>query len=169
MLTRSQKEEIVKEYQEKLSPAKGIILANYRGLKVGELTDFRKKLFEKGMEFKIAKNTLLRIALKEKKIEIPEEILKLPLALVIGDDDIDTAKDAYGFGQGHENFQILGAIFEGKFVEAQTINQLALLPSREELEGRLVGSLASILQKLVYSLKANPWKLISLLSNLATK
>ncbi len=167
MLTRSQKEEIVREYQEKLSQAKGIILANYRGLKVGELTDFRKKLFEKGKEFKIAKNTLLRLALKEKKIEVPEEILKLPLALVIGDEDIDTAKETYQFGQEIESFQILGGILEGKFVEAQIVNQLALLPSREELEARLVGSLVSPLRRLVYSLKANPWKLINILQSIS--
>ena len=167
MLTRSRKEEIVKELEEKLSQAKGIIFANYRGLKVGEITSFRKKLFEKGMEFKIAKNTLLRIALKEKKIELPEEILNLPLAFIVGtNDEIETSKETYQFAKESEDFEILGAVYKGKFVNAETINQLALLPSREELEARLVGSLISPLQRLVYSLKANPWKLINILKTI---
>lgn len=161
--TKEEKREIVKDLIERLSKIKMALLVNYQGLKTKEISELREALSEKGIDFKVVKNTLLRLALKERKIEMPPEILDKPLALVFAyEDEIEPSKIVYEFSKEHENLEIFGGI-DGHFIDLEKIKSWALLPSRQELYFRLRESLIAPKFKLLNLLTYNQKKMISIL------
>ena len=147
--TRQQKEETVTALKEKLANAKSIVFADYRGLTTKQLSDLRENLSEVGGELSITKNTLLKIAL-------PESDFEGPTALLIAKDDeispikllVKALKDA-GIGKIKAGF--LGT----EVLDEERVNQLASLPSKDELRGKTVGILVAPLQGIVSVLQGN--------------
>ena len=147
--TRQQKEEIVSALKEKLANAKSIVFADYRGLTTKQLSDLRENLSEVGGELNITKNTLLKIALPESSFEGPTATLFAyddeisPIKLLV-----KALKDA-GIGKIKAGF--LGT----EVLDEERINQLASLPSKDELRGKTVGILVAPLQGIVSVLQGN--------------
>ena len=147
--TRVQKEEIVVNLKEKLANAKSIVFADYRGLTTKQLSDLRENLSEVGGELNITKNTLLKIALPESSFEGPTATLFAyddeisPIKLLV-----KALKDA-GIGKIKAGF--LGT----EVLDEERINQLASLPSKDELRGKTVGILVAPLQGIVSVLQGN--------------
>jgi len=165
--TRKEKEQLVKDYTEKLAMVKSIILTDFSGLKTKNLSELRNKLFEKGIDYQVVKNRLLLLALKDQKIEIPSEILDRPLALAFSyEDEIAPTKIIYNFAKENEKLEILGGIIDKKFVEPDKIKTLALLPSQEDLYNRLIVSLNMPRYRLIHLLTANQYKLIYILKKM---
>ncbi|HLB95389.1 MAG TPA: 50S ribosomal protein L10 [Patescibacteria group bacterium] len=163
-LTRSQKEEQVKEMTKSLEESKAVILVNFQGLKVKEIQDLKKKLKEKKINFRIVKNSLLKIALKNSKLLLAEELLDQPIAMVWGaTDEVEPAKLTVEFGKTAESLQIVGGIVNRQFAEKNIISELAALPSREILFARLVGSINAPLSRLVNALQGNLRSLVYIL------
>lgn len=163
-MTRAQKEEKIAQMTEKLAKSQGVILVNFHGLKVKEIQDFKKKLKEKGIEFQIIKNTLLKIALGKNNLTISPSILDQPLAVVWGnDDEIEAAKEAVEFGKAAGKLKILGGIINQAFTDVEIIKKLAALPSREKLYFRLVGTLNASAYGLVNVLQGNLRALVYIL------
>ena len=164
--TRQQKEQLVANYTDKLARVKSIVLTKFSSLKTKNLFELRDRLLEKGIEYKVIKNRLFNIALKNKKIEIPSEILDEPLALAFSDDDeIEPAKIIYNFAKENNKLEILGGIMEDKFVDVDKINALAILPGREELYARLVGAIQMPEYRLINALTYNQRALINILKS----
>jgi len=147
--TRAQKEQNVVQLKEKLAGAKSIVFADYRGLKMSQLTDLRNKLREVGGTLTITKNTLLKIALPEADFEGPTA------TLIANDDEISPIKllvkalKEAGIGKIKAGF--LGT----ELLDEQKINQLASLPTKDELRGKIVGVLVAPLHGIVGVLQAN--------------
>ena len=155
-LTREQKQKIIEDLKEKIAKQKAMILVDFTGLKVKDLSNLRKKLKAADNELKIAKKTLLLLALKEKKLEMAAEELKGEIAIVFGyKDELSPAKIVYQFSQENPNLKILGGFLENKFREAEEIIALAQLPSREELLAKLVGSISAPISNFVNVLQGN--------------
>jgi large subunit ribosomal protein L10 len=165
-ITKEKKEQLISELSEKLRTSKSVVFTDYRGLTVEELEDLRNKLREQGIEFKVIKNTLFRIAVKEAGITIDESIIKgHPVAVAFSlDDEVTPAKISYEFANKNEKLGIIGGILEGKGINDIMIKSLAKLPSREELYGKIVGSLASPLSGLVNVLSGNARSLVNVLN-----
>ncbi|MEI6040138.1 MAG: 50S ribosomal protein L10 [Candidatus Berkelbacteria bacterium] len=164
LLKRSEKEQIVAEMIEKIKTAKTVVLVNYQGLRVKEIQELKKKLREAGLTLQITKNALLRIALKDQNIEITQTDLDQPVAAVWGtDDEIVPAKVSVDFSKLAEKLQLVGGIVNGKYVDANTIKQLAALPGRDELYAKLVGTLNAPLVGLVNVLQGNLRSLVYIL------
>lgn len=162
MLTRVQKEELLEKIKSDLSqPA--LILIDYRGLKVGEISQLRSDLASRGMNLKVAKNTLLRRALQQSGQTLPAKILDRPLAYVIASDELTPSKLVDQFGREHENLEILGGLISGGFVAADRIKYLASLPGQDELYAKLVGSLSAPISGLTTVLGGNLRGLASVL------
>jgi len=146
-LTKEQKQKQLKSLKENISKQKSVIFVDFAKVASKDLFDFRKNLKEAGCNLKIAKKTLIRIAFGQSNISFWNKIKSsIPgqLALVFGiEDDIAPARIANNFGKTQENFKILGGIFEGRFIDKEKVLVLANLPSRNELLGRLVGSIYS--------------------------
>lgn len=154
-MARPEKEAAVAEIQEKLSSSQSVILADYRGLNVQEATELRKKLREVGVEFKVAKNTLTKLAAKNAAIEGLDDLLEGPIALAFGyDDPVAPAKVLAEFAKDHQNLELKGGVLEGKVIDLNMVNSLAKLPSKEALLAQVAGLLQAPIRNLVNVLSA---------------
>jgi large subunit ribosomal protein L10 len=155
------KQEAVTSLLKLLTDRDSVVLVDYSGLTHQQLSDIRVKVFEAGGMFQVVKNNLLLIALKDKKLPLPESQLTGPTAvLFVPQDNPSSIKVLYEQGKQLENLAIKWGIWEQKLVSMETIKQLALLPGREQLLAMLVGSLKSPQTRLVLTLKGNLQKLV---------
>lgn len=166
--TRQQKEEMLAKISSDLASKKAVIV-DYKGLSVSEIEDLRNSLEEQGVKFSVIKNTLAKIALDEQKIEVDKEILTRPLAIAFSDDEVAGSKGVKQFAKDHEALEVLGGIIENKFVPESTISALSLLPSREELYAKVVGSISAPLSGMVNVLAGNIRGLVSVLKQYQEK
>lgn len=168
--TREKKEELISTFNERIENAKSAVIVNYKGLKVKETEELRKALLAKGVNFNVAKNTLVKIALKKNGIEFDESIFKKPVAIAFASaDEVAPAKEIDLFAKKHEALEILGGILEKKMIDADAVKRLASLPSREELLAKMVGSIASPLSGMVNVLAGNIRGLVNVLSAYSEK
>lgn len=164
VLSREQKEEQVQQLTERLKQDKAVFLVNFQGLKVNEIGELRRKLREEKSGYKVVKNTLLKIALKNAKRKVAENLLDQPLALVFSSvDEITPAKTIYNFQKEHEALKIIGGLLEGEFAHEETIKNLAMLPGREELYARIIRSMAAPISGFVSVLRGNLFGIVSVL------
>lgn len=146
-LTKEQKTKQIKSIKEKVSNQKAMVFADFSKVPSKEMFALRKSLKEAGCNLKIAKKTLVRIAFGQSNISFWNKIKAVvpgQLALVLGiEDEIAPARIANNFAKKQENFKILGGIFESRFITKEKVLELANIPPRNELLGRLVGSIFS--------------------------
>ncbi|MCG0276893.1 MAG: 50S ribosomal protein L10 [Thermosediminibacteraceae bacterium] len=144
---------MVAELKDKFSRARAAILTDYKGLNVAEMTELRSKLREQSIEYKVVKNTLTRLALKDLNYNL-DEYLEGPTAVAFGyDDPVTPAKILMDFAKEHKNLEIKGGIVEGRVFDKATVEQLAKLPRKEELIAKAVGSIQSPLFGIVWVLQ----------------
>lgn len=164
MLTKEQKTLQINDLTDKLQKSKAVVLATYRGLKLDELTELRRTLKKEGISIQVVKNTLLKRVFEADGKDISEETLEKPLAVVFSaSDEITPAKLVAAFSKEHEKLEIVGGVYEDKVVASDVILQLALLPSRDELLARVVGSLSAPVSRFVGALRWNGYALASVL------
>lgn len=166
----AEKAQVIDELAEQLSRAKLAILTDYRGLSVTGLQGLRATLRPLNAEFKIAKNTLTRIAAEKAGIEGLTPMLDGPLALMLAYDDVvGPSKAITDFVRTSRILTVKGGVLENQIVNAKSIEDIATLPSREELLGRLVGLLNSPAQRLVTVLNGPSRSLVQVLNAYAEK
>ncbi len=152
-LTKEKKRKNLKDIKENIAEQKAIVFADFSKVNSKDLFGFRRKLKESGCIVKVGKKTLVRIAFGQSGISYWNKIkASVPgqLCLVLGiEDEIAPARISNQFAKTHENFKILGGIFEKRFIEKERVLELASIPTRNELLGRLVGSIASPMSSFV--------------------
>lgn len=149
-MARPEKEATVREIQEKFSGSKSVILADYRGLNVTEVTELRKKLREAGIDYRVVKNTLTSRAAKAANIDGLDQFLSGPTALAFGANDVVMpAKILNDFAKDHKKLELKGGVLEGRVIDLTAVKELANLPSREALLGQLAGMLQAPMRGLV--------------------
>ncbi|RBP44869.1 50S ribosomal protein L10 [Garciella nitratireducens] len=137
-----EKQKIVEEIKEKFQQSQSVILVNYRGLNVGEITELRSKLREKGVDYKVYKNTLMRFAVKEIGLEGLLEYLVGPTAVAFGmEDPVEAAKIINDFVKEHDVLEIKAGMVDGKVIDVKGVKNLAELPPREVLIAKVLGGL----------------------------
>ncbi|NMA00971.1 MAG: 50S ribosomal protein L10 [Clostridia bacterium] len=137
------KKQVVAEVTEKFSNAKSVIITDYRGLTVAEVTELRSRLRAQGVEYRVIKNTLLKIAAKDAGIEGAEEYFQGPTAVAYGlEDAVAPAQVLSKFIKEYKKMEIKGGILEGKVIGFDEVKALADLPPREIL----LGQVASVFQ-----------------------
>ena len=148
-----QKEQEVKELAAKLKEAKVVLLTDYRGITVSDVTKLRADLRETKAEYKVIKNNIIKRALDANGENELDSLLEGPTALVIGNEDyLEPSKVIYNFTKTNEYYKIKGGIIDGKVMTAEEIITLAKLPSRQELIAKLAGALLGNITKLVATL-----------------
>ena len=144
----------VEEIREKFSNAKSAILVDYRGLTVGEATELRSKFREAGVEYKVYKNNLMKLAIKESSFEGLAADLKGPSAIAFGyEDPVTPAKIVKDFAKEHKNLELKAGVVEGEYYDNVKIIEIADIPSREVLLSRLVGSFQAPVSNFAYLIK----------------
>ena len=137
------------------------MIAQYQGLNVNELDELRKELREKGILFKITKNRITKIAIKETSKKDLEKYFTGPTAAAISSDPISTAKILTKFAKSHDKLKIVAGFMDGKVLDQKEVAIIATLPSLEEARAK-IGILASPAQKLVSILLAPGSKIANL-------
>ena len=160
---RPEKIAIVAEVQEKFSNSEAIILTEYRGLDVTDMAVLREAMKQAGGEYKVYKNTLVRVAAKELNLEI-EELLVGPTAIAFtgtrpdgsAGDPVSIAKALTTFAKTNEDLIIKGGMLEGALLSTEEITALSKIAPREELLARLAGGMAAPLREFASLLNAVP-------------
>jgi large subunit ribosomal protein L10 len=159
----------VKSLTEKFKVMKGMILTEYHGLTVEEISELRLKLRPLNSEYTVVKNTLSEIALKEAGIDAGNNF-NGPTALVIENGDVvSPAKALIEFSKTHAKLKVKAGYVEGKFVGADVVEQLSALPSKEILIAKMLGSMNSPITGFVNVLAANIRGLVTVLDAISKK
>lgn len=147
------KKEEVSKLAEKIKDAKLVLLADYRGINVEDVTNLRKELRNINADYKVIKNNITKRALAECGISGLEDQLEGPTAVIMTNDDyLEPTKAIYNFSKNNDFYKIKGGVVEGKVLSADEIITLAKLPSRQELLSMLAGSLLANISKLAVAL-----------------
>ncbi|MFA6301071.1 MAG: 50S ribosomal protein L10 [Candidatus Paceibacterota bacterium] len=148
MLLKSRKEEMIKDLEGAIKGSESLVFVNFHGLKVSDETKLRSELRGQGVSYRVSRKTLLARALKGKaEGEIPE--LAGEVAIAYSNDATSSPREIYNFQKSHKGMlNILGGIFDGKFVDSAYMMELATIPSREVLLGKIAFLLKSPIQRL---------------------
>ncbi|MCX6809502.1 MAG: 50S ribosomal protein L10 [Candidatus Berkelbacteria bacterium] len=163
LLTKAKKEQLLADLKGLFSESPASIASDYSGLQANEITELRKKMKEGGIRVIVTKNTLVKKALNDLKIEFDETILDKPVFFAFGEDEVEVAKGLREFSKEHEKLEVLGGIVRGEALDKSKISALALLPGREDLQGKLVGILAAPAYGFVNVLHGNIRGLVNVL------
>lgn len=153
MLTRAQKQEQIAELNEKFNRAKSVYVADYRGLNVAAADALRRQIRQGGagdFEYRVAKNSILRRASAKLHAEGLAEHFEGPTAVAISfGDPVGLAKILSDFAKEHEVFELKGGLVDGEVIDTRQIEELAKLPSMDELRGKIIALLQAPATKLV--------------------
>jgi len=144
-LTRDQKKAQVKDLTDKLKKAESVMFSHYIGLSVAEISELRSKLKDQDAEMRVAKKTLLKIAVKEAGMpDFDADILEGPVSCIFSfQDPLSGAQTAFKFGKDHDQVKILGGFFDGKMLSKEEAVELAKMPSRAQLLATFASMLRS--------------------------
>ena len=160
-VNREQKAQEVKFLADRVSKAKALVFAGYRGLKVSEMTDLRSKLRKGQSTIKVVKNRLMKRVFKEQGLENLDEYFSEPTALAASEaDPVSPVKVLVDFAKANNRLQIKGGFMDGKVLSIKELDRLAQLPSREVLLAKALGSMQAPASNIVGVLAAVPRKLL---------
>jgi large subunit ribosomal protein L10 len=155
-ISKKRKHELVAQYRELLEQCQGIVITEYRGMNMNQLTQLRMKLSESDSKYVVTKNTLLKIALEEVGMAAPAELIDGPVAVGFAFSDIAGATKTLLDASEDDALAIKvkgGIMGESVFSESQ-LEQLTKLPSLEQIRAQLVGMLTSPMTQIVGLLEA---------------
>jgi large subunit ribosomal protein L10 len=149
------KRQAVAELQEELSRHRTLIVSEYRGLTVKELSEIRRGLRRQGVTYRVVKNRLVRIAAGEGRAGGLRSLLTGPTAIAFGDDETQTAKAVLDVTRPYRVLRITGGMLGDRPITADAVTRLATLPGRDVLLARLAGAVQSPTATLAGLLGAN--------------
>lgn len=159
-LNLDDKKAVVAEVAAQVADAQAIVVAEYRGLVVADMTKLRAKARESGVYFRVLKNTLVRRAVAGTPFEGLADQMSGPLAYGISSDPVAVAKVLHDFGKGNDKFVVKAGAMRGKVMNKADVAALAALPSREELLAKLLGTMQAPVAKFVRTLNEVPSKFV---------
>ena len=152
-ITKEKKKEIYDKINNAISDSTSMVFVNFHGLSVTDTASLRRELRDNGVGYVVAKKTLVRRAFGDSKVEGEIPALDGELALAYGEDLISPARGIYDFQKKHkDNIQILGGVFEGKYMMKEEMMNIAMIPSMEVLRAQFVNLINSPIQRFVVAL-----------------
>src|SRR6187455_1640691 len=151
---------MVSEVSAQLKGAQTVIVAEYRGLDVGRITQLRSKARKSGLYLRVLKNTLARRAVQGTPFEKLSDQMVGPLAYGISEDPVAAAKVLHAYAKGNDKLVIKGGALPGQVMSAKEVGTLATMPSREELLAKLLGTMQAPIAKFVQTLNEVPGKFV---------
>lgn len=169
-MNKTQKEAVVGTMTERLGRAKALVLTDFTGLKVEQMTTLREQLREKGFEYAVVKNTLLKRASEGQAASVLADKLTGPNGLGLSyEDPVGLAKALVDFAKTNPKLAIKAGVLSGKLISPEQIADLAKLPGREQLLSMLLGALQGVPRNLVGTLAAVPRSLLNVLKAIEEK
>lgn len=169
-MDRKTKEQVVEDLHERLKEFKLAVLAAYSGLNVEKLTSLRNSLRKSDAEMKVIKNTLLRLASQKTDLQVAQDYLKGPLAVILAKKNVvEPAKILVEFAKKNAELDVKAGVLDGKILTKEQLNALATLPSREVLLGKLLSVMVGVQGGLVNVLSAVPRGFVQVLDQYRQK
>lgn len=169
-MNKAEKAAEVSSLSQKLVRAKAVILAEYRGLKVSEITEIRREVKKNAGELKVMKNRLAKRAIAGSPWASLEKYFKGPLAIIVSEQDpVVVSKILSKFAESFAPLKLKAGFMDGRLLEASALAAIAQLPSREELYAKLLGTLMAPASGVVRTLKGVPQKLVVALKAIGEK
>lgn len=167
-LSRSQKQDLIQLYENGLALAPHAFLVSYQGISVPQDTELRRRIRTSGGEYLVVKNTLALRAIEGKALEALKEQFRGPIAVAyIHDDPVALAKTLTDFVKEVPKIEFRGGVVEGRAIGADQVQDIARLPSREELLAKLLFLLQSPITRLARGLAAIPQQMVVALDQIA--
>jgi large subunit ribosomal protein L10 len=164
-LKRDEKQERIAELRDRFMRAKAAIVTDYRGLKVSELNELRRKLRDSGIEYRVVKNTLTRLAVKETSARPLADHLTGPCAVALGyEDEVTAAKVVLDFAKTSGKLQVKMGVLRGRLIDPENLKKVITLPPRAELQAQLLGLLSTVPARLLGVMSAVPRDFVSVLA-----
>ena len=163
-LNLEQKQAVVSEIAVQLGSAQAVIVAEYRGLNVGAVTDLRTKARKSGVYLRVLKNTLARRAVKGTPFEKLSEQMVGPLMYGISQDPVAGAKVLAAFAKDNDKLVIRGGAMPNVLMSVTDVKALAMLPSRDELLAKLMGTIQAPVVKLLRTMNEVPGRFVRTLA-----
>ena len=154
MISKEKKQVYIKEMTTQFDKSEAVIVAHYQGLTVKQLDELREKMREHGIQFKITKNRITKIALEKTRCKDLTKLFKGPTAVALSSDAITSAKILTNFSKENANLKILGGIMGNEVLDVAGVKNVASLPSLDEARAKIVGILRSPAQKIASILLA---------------
>lgn len=159
------KQEVVKEVADKFEKAQSVIVIDYRGLTVEEVSKLRTDCRNAGVEYKVIKNNILKRAADSLNYQDMDDLFKGPTAVAFGfEDAVAPAKILSKFLKDTKKTEIKGGLLEGEVLDANGVERLATLPSKEELIAKMLGSMNAPITNFVGTLTAIPASFVRVLN-----
>jgi len=150
---RAEKAAVVAEVRDKFAASNAVIVSEYRGLTVGALAKLRRTLRPLGAEYKVYKNTLVKIAARDGSMSAVEGMVGGPVAITFINGEVSAvAKAMREFAKENEALKLKGGVVDGKAVDVKGLRALADLPSREVMLAKLAGLLKAPMANTAYML-----------------
>lgn len=165
-----EKKQIVEDLHERFAKSSLVILTDFKGLDVAAVSDLRRKLTQAGVEYKVAKNTLMARASEDTPIAVLRDLFKGPGAVAISyHDPVTPAKILTKFADDSKKLEIRAAVLDGKLIDLNAVKALAALPSREVLLGQLLSVMVAVPTSVVRVLAEVPRSLLNVLNAVKDK
>ena len=138
-MNRAEKQQSIESVNAKFNEAQIALVVHNTGLTVAQMSDLRRKMREAGADFKVAKNRLAKIALKDTKFEQLSDLFKGPTVLATSADPVSVAKGIVEFAKTNDKLVIVGGAYGEQKLSVKDIEALSKLPSLDELRAKIVG------------------------------
>jgi large subunit ribosomal protein L10 len=166
------KKEVVERLKQKILSSSVIIIANYQGLNVAQITEFRRELAKNNAKFEVVRQKLFEIALRNTKCEEIKTFISNAIGIITCSDEekvLDVTKYLIEYAKQNNKFKILGGYLYDRICDPAKINEIANLPSKIELIAKLIQLLNSPINRLCLTLKSPLTSLINILSTKSSK
>ena len=154
MISKEKKQVYIKEMTTQFEKSEAVIVTHYQGLTVKQLDELRKKMREHGIQFKITKNRITKLALEKTRCKELSKLFTGPTAVALSSDAITSAKILTNFSKENSNLKILGGIMGEDILDVAGVQNVATLPSLDEARAKIIGILSSPAQKIASILLA---------------
>ena len=168
-MDRAEKEELVTSLNGVFSETAVVVVAHYAGLTVAQLSELRTQMREAGASVKVAKNRLVKLALKGTEVDHIEELFKGPTLIAYSDDPVAAPKIAVAFAKKNDEFVILGGAMGSTNLNPDGLKALAAMPSLDELRGKIVGLIKAPATDIAQIVKAPAGQLARVVGAYASK
>ena len=154
MMNKEKKQTYIKNMTSELDKSDAVIVTHYQGLTVKQLDELRNRMREHGIQFKITKNRITKLALEKTRCKDLSDLFSGPTAVALSEDAITSAKILTKFSKENQNLKILGGIMGSDVLDVAGVQNVATLPSLDEARAKIVGILRSPAQKIASILLA---------------
>tara|TARA_Y100000590_G_C15520176_1_gene939081 strand:+ start:556 stop:1065 length:510 start_codon:yes stop_codon:yes gene_type:complete len=167
-MNKNKKKLYIEEMKNFFSKNSSVFITHYQGLSVKQIDELRSEMRKHGILFKITKNRITKLALKDSKFKKLENLFSGPTAVAFSEDAITSAKILTKFAKKNSNLKIIGGIMEEEPLSVKDVEKIATLPTLDEARAKIVGILTTPAKKIVSILLA-PGAKIAILAHAKSK